>query len=128
MAVPDAMIRGEPGFPTNGGPMEPKIEVGPDALWIEWPDGHQSRYPFERLRALCPCASCAEREVDSGGLRVIEQPSERAVRLSRLERVGNYALCPIWEDGHSTGIYAWTYLRRSCDCFACRSERRGEER
>lgn len=110
--------------------MEPRIEIDADALLLEWPDGHQSRYPFERLRSLCPCASCAESRGGIGhkGLRIVEPPSDRAIRLVRIERAGNYALCPVWEDGHATGIYSWEYLRRNCDCFACRMERRGEER
>jgi DUF971 family protein len=28
--------------------------------------------------------------------------------------VGNYALQPSWDDGHSTGIYTWEYLRYLC--------------
>ena len=108
--------------------MEPKIEIDPDGLVFEWPDGHQTRYTFERLRSLCPCASCAEQGIGHRGLRIVEPPSGPAIRLARLERVGNYALCPTWEDGHATGIYSWASLRRGCDCFACRMERRGEER
>jgi DUF971 family protein len=35
-----------------------------------------------------------------------------AFRLVRLERVGTYAVQPIWEDGHATGIYSFDYLER----------------
>jgi DUF971 family protein len=34
--------------------------------------------------------------------------------LERLEPVGNYALQPIWKDGHAFGIYTWEYLRQLC--------------
>ena len=27
-------------------------------MTIGWSDGHTSQYPFELLRAACPCASC----------------------------------------------------------------------
>ena len=34
--------------------------VGRYALRIHWSDGHDTGiYPFERLRALCPCEKCA---------------------------------------------------------------------
>jgi DUF971 family protein len=34
--------------------------VGRYAIQIDWSDGHTTGiYPFDRLRALCPCPSCA---------------------------------------------------------------------
>ena len=38
-----------------------------------------------------------------------------ALRLVRLERVGTYALQPVWADGHATGIYSFDYLRRAAE-------------
>jgi DUF971 family protein len=35
---------------------------------------------------------------------------KRHVRIARAEPVGNYAIRLIFDDGHSTGIYTWTYL------------------
>lgn len=36
--------------------------VGRYAIQIEWTDGHSTGlYTFARLRALCPCPSCADR-------------------------------------------------------------------
>jgi DUF971 family protein len=31
--------------------------------------------------------------------------------LKTINKVGNYAINPVWEDGHDTGIYDWEYLR-----------------
>jgi DUF971 family protein len=45
-------------------------------------------------------------------------------KLLRVEPVGNYALSITWADGHSTGIYAFRYLRAICPCVACGGERR----
>ena len=42
-----------------------------------------------------------------------EQPlTPAAFRLVRLERVGTYALQPVWADGHATGIYSFDYLKK----------------
>ncbi len=35
---------------------------------------------------------------------------EGPVRIIALEAVGNYAIRPSFDDGHSTGIYSWAYL------------------
>lgn len=33
------------------------------------------------------------------------------LRAERLEPVGRYAIRLVFSDGHSTGLYTWTYLR-----------------
>ena len=38
------------------------------------------------------------------------QTGKRAVEISAVEPVGNYALQPTFSDGHATGIYSWDYL------------------
>ena len=40
---------------------------------------------------------------------------KRNVGITELEQVGNYAVRVIFDDGHSTGIYAWATLRRWWD-------------
>jgi DUF971 family protein len=39
-------------------------------------------------------------------------PGKRQVGIRELEPVGNYAVRILFDDGHSTGIYAWSYLHR----------------
>jgi DUF971 family protein len=34
----------------------------------------------------------------------------REARITAIEPVGNYAIRPTFDDGHSTGIFSWTYL------------------
>jgi DUF971 family protein len=41
----------------------------------------------------------------------------------RAELVGRYALQIFWNDGHSSGIYAFDYLRRLCPCAECMATR-----
>jgi len=38
--------------------------------------------------------------------------SSESFQLTGFDIVGGYALQPRWADGHSTGIYSFTYLRR----------------
>ena len=45
--------------------------------------------------------SPTEREAQIGG---------RTVRILEIEQVGNYAIRPTFDDGHSTGIFTWTHL------------------
>jgi DUF971 family protein len=45
--------------------------------------------------------SPAEREAQIGG---------RTVRILEIEQVGNYAIRPTFDDGHSTGIFTWAHL------------------
>jgi len=91
-------------------------------LIIIWDDGHESRYPFAGLRAVCPCVECR------GGHQYMGQPPDPAVvrdtpasglTLDGLEAVGAYALQMQWSDGHSTGIYSWEMLRNACPCELC---------
>ncbi len=93
-------------------------------LIINWDDGHESRYPFAGLRAVCPCVECR------GGHQNMGQPSDPAlvrdtppsdITLDGLEAVGAYALQIQWGDGHSTGIYSWEMLRNICPCELCLS-------
>jgi DUF971 family protein len=88
---------------------------------ITWSDGHESIYPFELLRAACPCASCRgghenmKSEPDAGVFdkKLGDNPS---TRIANVVAVGSYALTIVWEDGHDYGIFNWHYLRALCPC------------
>ncbi len=99
---------------------------GPNqTLLIDWSDGHHSAYPYQYLRDRCPCVTC-NGEHDS---KAEAQPSNplpmigsKALRPDRAEAVGRYALQIYWNDGHSSGIYTFDYLRSLCPCEACRAK------
>lgn len=115
---------------THGSPAEraPRIElIGDESLLVEWEDGHQSRYEGARLRALCPCASCKEDRGPKSPLAVLRPFRPNAARILRVQAVGRYAVAPVFGDQHATGIYSWDYLRRHCDCLACRLGRREDQ-
>lgn len=96
-------------------------------MTISWSDGHTSQYPFELVRAACPCASCR-----GGHENMSSEPDEEmfekhlgdteATRIKNIEAVGSYALTITWEDGHTYGIYTWHYLRALCPCPECRQK------
>lgn len=97
-------------------------------LTIVWEDEHISVYPFWLLRAACPCASCRgghenmRAEPDPAVFELLEPQDSPEIRMVNLEGVGSYAINLQWEDGHSFGIYNWSYLRALCPCGICRNQ------
>lgn len=94
-------------------------------LTIIWSDGHSSVYPFELLRAGCPCAECRGGHDKMGPIPPadvfdVHIEDEQKITLKNIIPVGSYALTPVWEDGHDYGIYQWGYLRALCPCKECR--------
>ena len=109
-------------------PTKIKLAAGNDTLSIHWSDGHASAYSYPYLRDRCPCASCRE----GGGTH--RQPSNllpmlgvKPLRPERAELVGRYALQVFWNDGHSSGIYSFDYLRSLCSCPQCEISRRATQ-
>jgi DUF971 family protein len=84
---------------------------------ITWDDGHVGDYPREYLRGYCPCALCQGHEAE---IKFIAGPT---AELAEINAVGNYAVQFRWEDGHSTGIYTFDYLRSLCPCPQCEALR-----
>lgn len=100
-------------------------------MTVAWEDGHTSFYPFSLLRAGCPCADCRGGHDRMGNFpdpAVFETnlPNSPATRLKTIVPVGAYAISPVWEDGHDSGIYRWDYLRALCPCTQCRQIYYGE--
>jgi len=94
-------------------PVEVRAPRGARSMEIEFADGHVGVYPHELLRGFCPCAACQGHE---GPIEFVEGGD---LELRDLGEVGNYALRLTWGDGHSTGLYAFEYLRRLCACPQC---------
>ncbi len=94
-----------------------KAPHGARVMEITWADGHRATLPHEILRGYCPCAHC---QGHGGTIRRVDIPSDTALELREIERVGNYALSFTWGDGHATGIYSFRYLRALCQCDECR--------
>ena len=84
-----------------------------DELAIAWNDGSELFLKLETLRRACPCAACGgEPDVLGNVSRPHVIYTDKSFQLMGLDLVGGYALQPRWGDGHSTGIYSFTYLLR----------------
>jgi DUF971 family protein len=91
------------GAPT---PLDITVHSQSRVLEVSYSDGSQFRIPFELMRVYSPSA-----EVQGHGPgQEILQTGKREVELSALEPVGNYAVQPVFSDGHDTGIFSWDYL------------------
>jgi DUF971 family protein len=86
-------------------------------LAIKWDDGGESFIALEKLRRSCPCAGCkGERDIMGNLYKNPDKPLPAdAFRLLRLDRVGGYAVQPVWADGHQTGLFSFDYLKHVAD-------------
>jgi DUF971 family protein len=82
-------------------------------LALAWNDETESYFALEFLRRACPCAACGgEPDVLGNVSRPHVTYTDKSFQLMGFDLVGGYALQPRWADGHSSGIYSFTYLRR----------------
>ena len=75
-------------------------------LEVAFSDGAEFRIPFELMRIYSPSA-----EVQGHGPgQEILQTGKREVDVVALEPIGNYAVKPVFSDGHESGLFTWDYL------------------
>jgi DUF971 family protein len=75
-------------------------------LEVGFSDGATFRIPFELMRIYSPSA---EVQGHGPGQEVL-QTGKRQVGIVELEPIGNYAVKPVFSDGHDSGIFSWDYL------------------
>ena len=82
-------------------------------LALSFADGYEAYLTLPLLRRSCPCAKC-QGEPDALGrvLRPVVEYGPSAFELKKFEVVGGYALQLYWADGHSYGIYSYSYLQK----------------
>ena len=108
-------------------PTAVKIHVKTGAgVDISWADGHASHYDFPFLRENCPCATCNDERAKKDSSPAVRQLSSPLLpmykpkpRAQSASQVGNYAIQISFNDGHSTGIFSYDYLRTLCPCDEC---------
>lgn len=87
-----------------------------DELAVAWNDGTESFLGLEALRRNCPCAMCGGEPDVLGRVELPEVSyTAQSFKLRGWQIVGGYAVQPAWEDGHSTGLYTFPYLRKIAD-------------
>jgi len=75
-------------------------------LEVVFSDGAAFSIPFELMRVYSPSA---EVQGHGPGQEVL-QTGKREVGVLALEPIGNYAVKPVFSDGHESGIFSWEYL------------------
>jgi ATP-binding protein involved in chromosome partitioning len=87
----------------------PKLDIGPDRgeLVVTFAGAKPFTLSAELLRVMSPSAEVQghspEQRVTVG--------KKRGVKIKELKPVGNYAVRIVFDDGHDTGLYAWSYLQ-----------------
>ena len=96
---------------TRPWPTELRVTDGGTILAMAFDSGESFELDAEFLRVESPSAEVKGhgpgQEVTVGG--------KRHVKITALEHVGNYAVRITFDDGHSTGLYSWEYLRQLSD-------------
>ncbi len=102
---------------TGAGPADSATKAWPTALRyrrearlleIDFDDGLGFALPAEYLRVESPSAEVQGHGGDSKQLVA----GKAEVGISRIEPVGHYAVRLIFDDGHDSGLYSWTYLHQ----------------
>ena len=87
----------------------PKLEIGAGGaeLGVTFEGAKPFTLSAEMLRVMSPSA---EVQGHSPSQRVTVG-KKRNVKIKELKPVGNYAVRIVFDDGHDTGLYAWSYLQ-----------------
>ncbi|HEY1630574.1 MAG TPA: DUF971 domain-containing protein [Rhizomicrobium sp.] len=97
-----------PNSPEAERPWPEELRLSPDktALTVAFDTGARFALPAEYLRVESPSAEvqghAASQKQTIGG--------KHAVKIKDIERVGNYAVRILFDDGHDSGLFSWDYL------------------
>ena len=87
-------------------PTEMRVSPTRDTLTIRFDSGERFAIPAELLRVHSPSAEvqghAPEQRVTVSG--------KKNVRIGQIVPTGNYAVRIVFDDGHDTGIFTWSYL------------------
>ena len=78
-------------------------------LGVLWTDDRQDIFDVVALRRKCPCALCVDEWTHEPKLK--PEDVKETIRPIMVQSIGRYAMNIQFNDGHSTGIYTFTYLR-----------------
>jgi len=92
--------------PCNSQPTEIKLHQVSNILEISFDNGSVFKLPCEYLRVY---TQSAEAVGHAPGQEVLQIGKEN-VTIKEIKPIGNYAICPVFSDGHNTGIYTWDFL------------------
>lgn len=87
-------------------PLSIKLHKQSRLLELDYDDGSHFELPCEYLRVFSPSADV---KGHGPGQEVLQLGKEQ-VTIESIEPVGNYAIKLVFDDGHNTGLYTWSYL------------------
>jgi len=87
-------------------PTEIRLRRNSRLLTVSFEDGSNFELPFEYLRVFSPSA---EVRGHGPGQETLQTGKEN-VAITAVEPVGHYAVKLVFDDGHDSGLYSWTYL------------------
>jgi len=87
-------------------PTEIRLRKKSRLLAVAYDNGQAFDLPFEYLRVHSPSAEVR----GHGPGQDVLQTGKENVQITALEPVGHYALKIVFDDGHDTGLYTWSYL------------------
>jgi DUF971 family protein len=87
-------------------PTSIKLRTRSRLLEVTFDDGTRFELPFEYLRVYSPSAEVR----GHGPGQETLQLGKHDVGIKAVEPVGNYAVKLVFDDGHDTGLYSWSYL------------------
>jgi DUF971 family protein len=94
------LIKGDPV------PTEIKLHQRSRIFEVSFDDGRRFELSYEFLRVFSPSAEVR----GHGAGQEVLQLGKRDVDIVRIEPVGNYAVRPVFSDGHDSGLYSWDCL------------------
>ena len=95
-------------------PTEIKLRKQSKTLTVSYDDGASFEFTAEYLRVHSPSAEV--RGHGPGQERL--QTGKEKVGITGIEPVGHYAVRLVFDDGHDSGLYQWSYLRELGDNMA----------
>jgi ATP-binding protein involved in chromosome partitioning len=87
-------------------PPQLDISAAKDALIVTFEGGESHELSAELLRVMSPSAEVQGHNPEQR----VTVARKRHVKIKELRPVGNYAVRIVFDDGHDTGLYAWSYL------------------
>ena len=87
-------------------PTEITLRKNSRMLVVAFEDGSEFTFSFEYLRVHSPSAEV----IGHGPGQETLQTGKENVAITAIDPVGHYAVRLVFDDGHDTGLYSWTYL------------------
>lgn len=87
-------------------PTEIKLHQTSRLFEIAFDSGERFELSYEYLRVFTPSAEARGHGPGQETLQI----GKRDIDIERIEPVGNYAVRPVFSDGHDSGLYSWDML------------------